>query len=183
MPDLQGLLNSVFDSTENALRVTSVGEAVFYSAGELTPMQNAGAVTNVVTNSVPRLAFPDAATSSVGLVYAPPKWWSHFGVSVVWVPEVGTGGNVRFTCTVKKLDVAIDLLSEAVFATATQDVAAGTTALQVKYTVDILPNVSAAISNFGSVYIVEVAREGGHANDTLAGAIGIMDVALRRNVG
>lgn len=183
MPELQGIFNSVFDSTENAIRVTSVGEAVFYAPAELMPMQNAAGVTNVVTNDVPRLNFPDAATSSVGITYAPPKWWSHFGVSFVWVPETGTGGNVRFTARVKKLNVAQDLLSEAHFATATADVAAGTTALQVKYTVDHLPNVSAALEAFGSVYTVELIREGGHANDTYAGAVGLMNMVLRRNIG
>lgn len=181
MPDVQGLLNACYDANENAIRVTSAFEAIFYSPGELTTM--AGSPTNVTTNGVPRLGFPDAATTTVGITFGVPKWWQFFGVGMVWCgSSVGTN-PVRWQVDVEKNHVFVDNISEAAFRTATANVATPGTAGVTTYTVDHVANVDATPDAFGNVFAVTLSRIGADAGDTYTGVAELISLVVRRNTG
>lgn len=177
--ELQGLLNACFDSSENAIRVTSAFEGYFPPVGILSTI--AGTPTLVTTNSVPRLSLPASGTTTVAYSFAPPKWWNFTGFGTVW--ETGTaGGNFRLTLAVKKLAIGADNISEAALATTTYTLAAATVGV-VQYDFDRLASVDTAPDAFGSVYTVIITRLGDDAADTNTGGYEIQIPVARRNTG
>lgn len=177
--ELPGLLNACFDSSENAIRVTSAFEGYFPQIGILTTI--AGTPTEAVTNGVPRLSLPAAGTTTVAFNYAPPKWWNFSGFGLVWTTAVATN-NFRLRLDVKKFHIGADNISEAVFATTTYTLAADTVGL-VKYDVDRLAAINTIPDAFGSVYTFSITRLGDDAADTNTGGFEIIQPVVRRNTG
>jgi hypothetical protein len=175
--DLQGILADVYDPVEHALRITSGADVIFVGMGEMQAV--AGTATLIAGNGVPRWSFPDAATTTLGMSFATPRSWNTFQVAFVWTAEGGAGGNVRWQVDIKKLDIFIDNISEAVFATGVGNDAAPT--IGVLSLVSGRPTgVNATAGALGTMYGIQVSRIGADAGDTLAAAAGLFQVLILR---
>jgi hypothetical protein len=177
----QEILNRVYDASENAIRVVAANEGIFFSPGELSTI--AGAPTFPVTNGVPRVGFPDAATTTMGIVVGVPKWWDFMGVSFVWTGSTAGVNPVRWTIDVKKFNLFSDNISEAVFATATANVATIAAAGVLNYTIDQVANVNLTPFAFGNVYSINISRIGADGADTYTGVAELLNLVIRRNTG
>jgi hypothetical protein len=173
---LQYIFNQIYDDVSKSLRLSGGSDRVDFPAASLSTI--AGTPGTAATNGMFRVTFPDAATTTVGFTYFVPLWWNTFSVNYIWTSESGTG-NVRWQTDVKKIDLFIDNISEAVFATNQQTVASGTAGVPTA-TLDSPNNVNSTGGTFGSMYGIQISRLGADAADTLAAAAGLISVYLIR---
>lgn len=171
--EAQGILNSVFDSTNNALRVTAAGDFVYVGAGELELI--AGARTLTVTNDVPRLTMVDAATTTFGCTMALPGYWTTADFGFHYTTSATAAGDIRWRMAVKKLHVFVDNISEAFLADVSATVDApnqGVTFAQLNH----LNDVNVTPEAFGTLFSVLISRVGADAADTYTGSAELMGV-------
>lgn len=178
--ETQGILQACFDNVNNALRVTSAADIIYFPAHSLSTI--AGTATEVVTNSYPRLSLPDAATTTIGTAFVVPPTWSTMNLGFYWTQEAAGAGNVRWELAVKKTDTFIDNINEAfasdqlvtLAAPGTQGVVTATTAA------DPVTNFSAIGGAFGNCFAMTLSRIGADAADTYVGAVAVMGLYARR---
>lgn len=170
------ILNDIWDQSTHSLRLSAGTDGMWFPPSFLSTIS--GTPGTAATNGIFRVTLPDAATTTVGFNYIVPTWWNTFSVSTLWTSESGTG-NVRWQVDVKKIDLLIDNISEAVFATQSATVASGTAGVPA-ITLDVPTNINSTPGAAGSMYGVQISRIGADAADTLAAAAGILAVNLSR---
>jgi hypothetical protein len=172
--DLNGAIAQAFDQTNGAIRVSAVNDAVSLGPGSMIT-----AATVVTTNDVPRIQFPDAATTTAYATLTIPNTWTACNVGLIWSGTTAGTNPVRWQVSVKKLDIFVDLITEAFFQDVFLNAATQTTANQVK-----ADNVIAAMDvtpfALGDAYSVRVQRIGADAADTYTGIAELLGVNLQR---
>jgi len=175
-----------FSSTPPDFGATWVGierEARCFPAGEMcspTAVMNFG-------DGFPRLNMPAGDTTDAYMIFEVEEWWlrSTIGVYFEWVNDHSATGVVRWDCTVRQVKIGTQgPLTSTLLASRTVDVP------------DVPANLStttiaASVANgnpvdladpgeFASFYCLKVSRLGGHANDTLAGPVGLVAASMTR---
>lgn len=156
-------------------------------------MHGDGSTAVSVANGLYRLQLPDAVTSSAYYTMTVPEWWlaGKFNILMDFINDAAGAGNVRLQFTLKE----IDLVSSDTPATARTETATATWAAPAAGTITtgcifsanpiFLPWSGMAAftpvpSPAGSVYALQITRLGSDGADTLAGSIGIVDLAWGR---
>jgi hypothetical protein len=174
MPDMNGVLSSIFDASNNAIRISAANDTYFLGAAAL---QTAGTI--VVTNDVPRIQFPDAATTTAYATFTLPNTWTQANFGVVYSGSTAGTANVRWQGSIKKLDVFSDVITEAFFSDVLSTVATPTTANQVTAT---NTNASVDVTPFplGDVYSYRIQRLGADGADAYTGIVEIIGISIAR---
>jgi hypothetical protein len=175
--DANGVLSACYDQTNQALRVVGANEAFYIGSAQVNLFNSA---TIVRTNSWPRVQFADAATQSIDFTFQPPRWWSQMGIGFTWVNDSAASGNVRWRVAVKKEGIATGNISNAFDSDVSANIGAGSQNVP-QFTIDHIANFNCVQDVFSSVYTVLIERIGADAGDTLAGAVSILDVVIRKN--
>jgi hypothetical protein len=176
MPDIQGLLNEVYDPVNKALRISGSGaEIQFVGAGGLELI--AGARTLVVTNDVTRLAMADAATTTFGCTMILPPFWTTAQFGFYYVTSVTAAGNIRWRQAVKKHAIFQDNISEAFLADVSATIDAPDLGIVTNTAgAPLLNGINVAPDTFGSIFSVVTSRLGADALDTYTGVAELMGV-------
>lgn len=175
MPDMNGVLSSVFDSANNALRISAINDSLILPPGEFS-----GTFTTVVTNDVPRIQFPDAATTSAYTTFFAPATWSQCDIGLIWTGTAASANPMRWRVAVKKTDWFFDNISEAFFADVSANIAPSVTPGLVIASPGHIDNMNVVPGGIGSSYTLMVQRIGGDAGDTNTGIGELLGVLLAR---
>ena len=173
--DANGVLASVFDLTNNALRVSAVNDAV--SIG-VPNMQTAATI--VTTNDVTRIQFPDAATTSAWATLTIPSTWTQCNIGLIYSGSTAGTNPIRWRVAVKKLDIFLDLITEAFASDVFINQATQATANQVA-AVNVISNFDVTPFALGDAYSVLVQRIGADAADTYTGIGELIGINLQRS--
>jgi hypothetical protein len=152
-----------------------------------------GAAARVRTNGLSRISLPAAGTSNVYYTITVPEWWlaGRMNVLIDFINDHTTTGNVRMQFEMKEIDlVSSDTLltarSEAATATWSAP-AAGTLTTGSIFSLNPIFLPWSGMGEFqfvpspaASVYALRITRLGDDPLDTLAGPIGIVDLAWGR---
>lgn len=174
--ETQGILNAVFDSTNNALRISGSGaEIQFVGAGGLELV--AGTRTLVVTNDVTRLSMIDGVTTTFGCSMILPPFWTTAQFGFYYTTSVTAAGDIRWRQAVKKHAIFVDNISEAFLA----DVSATIDAPNIGIVTNtagapLLTGINVTPDTFGSIFSIITSRVGADAADTYTGAAELMGV-------
>jgi hypothetical protein len=152
-----------------------------------------GSTTESFANGLYRIQLPDGVSSSCGYTMTVPEWWyadgRRWNVALDFINDAAGAGNVRMQCRIREIDLVTEGPASggvlAVDATATWAApGAGliTTAVVCGDDPIFLPWSGAGEfdptpGNAASIYAIEIIRLGADGADTLAGSIGIVDVA------
>lgn len=152
-----------------------------------------GAASRVRTNGLSRISLPAAGTSNVYYTMTVPEWWlaGRMNVIVDFINDHNAGGNVRMQFEMKEIDlVTTDTLLTARTETATVTwpaPPAGTITTGSIFSQNPLFLPWSGMGEFqfvpspaASVYALRITRLGDDGADTLAGPIGIVDLAWGR---
>jgi hypothetical protein len=137
-----------------------------------TFMAKTGTPTQYVLGQTTGWSFPDGATSGLNVTAEVPADWNTFTVDLLWTNLVTTGGAVRWGVQPFGLVVGQQVINGAV----------------TDFTATAAGQSIAALSTYGTptpvpaskVVALMVRRAGGDAADTLAGAVALLGVYLRR---
>lgn len=132
------------------------------------------------TSGVPRLVFPDAATSSAFFNFVPPPWWAGMNLVLVVTNDHTATGNVRWQIRLRETDFATQAVSAGANIVDSTTTVASPSA-NGGLTILVGSNgVTRSAGAFGSLYSVEVTRLGADGADTLAGPIGLAGATIGR---
>lgn len=176
--DFQGIMQRCFDSTNNALRITSAAESQFVGPEGLALI--AGTRTLVVTNDVPRLSMVDGVTTTYGVSFLLPGYWTGADFGFYYTSSATDASNFRWRTAVKKHSTFIDNISEAFLSDvsttlATPDVGVVTAEAQPIDNLNVTPDV------FGSLFTFIVSRLGADGADNSAASAELIGMYCRRN--
>jgi len=158
-------------------------EGRVFPAGE---MMSPGAVVNF-GDGFPRLHCPAGITTDVYAIFEVEEWWleSTIGVYFEWVNDHSATGVVRFDCDIRQVKIGTQgPLTSTVLASRTVDVPDVPANLSTTTIVSSVANGNPTDLGdpgpLASFYRLRISRLGGHANDTLAGPIGIVAASMTR---
>lgn len=164
--DEQGILQSVFDPTNNALRINSSPDLIYIPVNAMAAA--AGTPTIVVTNDWPRAQFADGVTTSMVGTFLPPPTWTKFSMGY-WFTSTASSNAQRWRLAMKEARAFQDNISDAY--------EADVSATQTIFTAGVVHKGSDQILNFtqtlgglgGSAYQFLISRIGADAADTNTG--------------
>lgn len=175
--DEQGILQRVFDSTNNALRISGV-DAVgpFVGAGGLELI--AGTRTLVTTNDVTRLSMANSVTTTFGCSLTLPTFWTSatFGAFFVTSATVAST-SIRWRMAIKKHANFIDNISEAFLADNSVTVAAPNVGIVNFINPSPLTNINVTQDVLGSSFSIIISRIGADAADTYTGSAELIGIS------
>jgi len=155
---------------------------VFPSGHLMSP----GAVINF-GDGFPRLHCPAGITTDVYAIFEVEEWWleSTIGVYFEWVNDHTATGVVRFDCAIRQTKIGTQgPLTSTLLASRTVDIPDVPANLSTTTIVSSVANGNPTDltdpGSFASFYSLRITRLGAHANDTLAGPIGIVAASMTR---
>lgn len=171
--ETQGILQSVFDPVNNALRITSAPDVIYIPVNAMAAA--AGTPTIIVTNDWPRAQFADAVTTTMVGSFQPPPTWTKMSMGFWFTSTVGLNAQ-RWRLAMKEARA---------FQDGTADVyEADVSATQTIFTAEVIHKGSDQISAFtlspgalgGSLYQFLISRIGADAADTNTGVAELFGV-------
>ena len=167
MPEEQGILQSVYDPDQRALRVVASNDSIQYGADVMNG--SAGYVLNAADAVPNRWAFDAAVVERVKFLFVPPLTWRAFTIALMVVNDGAGAGNI--TWRYKHLPVVLGTdPSTAPTLVSTLTHAAPTASLAGAFHGAFPNTVTIVNGGFGEVpeYFVTIDRFASDASDTLA---------------
>jgi hypothetical protein len=177
MPDAQGILNSVYDSSRNALRVSVADEAIFVPPMNMSIMLAASAEVQGTAGSPLRGPLAAATDNGAGAFLVFPSSWVTIAMDVYWSKSAtgGTGTNVRWECRYQRYD------SGDLKALAGRTSHAGlTVAPPADNTIAATELATGIAITPGAPYFIGAIRLGLHAADDISVACDLHGLRFRR---